>query len=95
MMHPDTPHAGTNLPDASAQPPRAFAQGTGLVLQAVGAVLFLTTFCVCSLSGQWQTVLSRGQILQLPQEDQALNWSAADLIDRPGPAAMMLLMDQP
>lgn len=91
-MQPDTTHSGLDSRWPSSEPPpRAFAQGTGLVLQAVGAVLFLTTCCVCSLSGQWETVLSRGEILESQQDDQALNWSAADLIDRPGQAAMMLM----
>ena len=83
---PDSPP-----PSVNADPPRAFAQGVGLVLQAVGMVLFLTTCCVCSLSGQWDRILSRGEVLELQQEQEPVSWAARDLIDRPAGAAMMLL----
>lgn len=34
-----------------SSPPRAFAQGVGILLQTVGVLMFLTSCCVCS--GRW------------------------------------------
>lgn len=45
-------------------PPRAFAQGTGLVLQSVGFAMFLLTCCVCSTSFLWDTRPTRDQVLR-------------------------------
>lgn len=86
-MQPDSTPTGAD----SQSPPRAFSQGVGLVLQAVGLILFLTTCCVCSLSGQWEKTLSRGEILQMQEQDRVPSWSVADLVNTPGRAAMMLL----
>ena len=47
-----------------ANPPlRAFARGTGLLLQTLGFVLFISTCCICSLAGQWESVPSRAELL--------------------------------
>ncbi len=42
-----------------APPVRAFAQGTGVLLQMVGMTLFLSSCCVCSMSGLWDPPMGR------------------------------------
>lgn len=49
------------LTPSEPAPPRAFAQGLGVVLQAVGGLLFLVNCCVCSLSGLWNPNLTPEQ----------------------------------
>lgn len=39
--------------------PRAFAQGTGVLLQMVGMTLFLSSCCICSVSGYWDPPMGR------------------------------------
>ncbi len=46
--------------DPPGPPPRAFAQGTGVLLQAVGAVLFLSSCCICSSTFLWDPIGSWG-----------------------------------
>ena len=70
---PDPPNP-TDAPDSqskltgesAARPslPRAFAQGTGVVLQTVGMILFLSTCCVCSLTSLWDPGASRGETVE-------------------------------
>ena len=74
-----------------AASPRAFAVGTGAILQVVGMLLFLSTICVCAFAGQWDKVLSRSEVLERHQQNQTLAWSVGDLIDEPARAGMMLL----
>lgn len=45
-----------SIHDASAPPPRAFAQGVGILFQTVGCLLFLSTCCVCSSSFLWDPI---------------------------------------
>ena len=45
--------------DHETPPPRAFAQGTGLLLQAVGAVMFLGSGCVCTTAFLWDPISAR------------------------------------
>ena len=71
-------------------PPRAFAQGTGVLLQAVGMILFLSTCCVCSLAGAWDPVLSRPVVLKQLEEHTKIGLSVTDLPDQPGKAGLML-----
>ena len=39
--------------DAEKPPPRAFAQGTGVVLQIVGGLMFISSSCVCASAFLW------------------------------------------
>jgi hypothetical protein len=57
------PDAVNPTPDAPP-PPRAFAQGTGVLLQAVGMMLFMTTCCVCSTSFLWDPIQSPSQAIE-------------------------------
>lgn len=50
-------------------PPRAFAQGTGLMLQFVGVMLFLTTCCVCSSAWVWDPIFTSGEMEKQVTED--------------------------
>ena len=45
-------------PSADDPPPRAFSQGVGLLLQTAGMLLFLSSCCVCGLSGLWDQPLT-------------------------------------
>lgn len=52
---------------AEVVPPRAFAQGTGVLLQSVGVMLFLLNCCICSTSFLWDQRLSSLETLDLAQ----------------------------
>jgi len=60
-----------NNASESASPPRAFAQGTGILLQFVGVTMFLMTCCVCSTSFLWDPVQSPVKALDLMSHDPA------------------------
>jgi len=77
--------------EPASQAPRAFAQGTGLVLQSVGLVLFLSTCCVCGFAGQWDPVPSHGQILEGYRHAPPQSWSLGNLAEHPSRAGMMLM----
>ncbi len=72
------------------QPPRAFAQGVGVLLQTVGMVLFLSTCCVCSVAGAWDPTMDRAEVLNLIQTDQPVGVTLLGLLDQPGRAGVML-----
>ncbi len=84
----DTPAPST--PPPTAPPARAFAQGTGVVLQIVGVVMFLLSGCVCATSGLWDPVPSRGQVYEQLDQGQTFNSQVTDLIDRPAAAGAMI-----
>ena len=73
-------------------PPRAFAQGTGVLLQTVGVIFFLSTCLVCSLSGLWDPPRSPSEVLPDAQtfvaDDQQTR--LRDLIEHPGKTGVML-----
>lgn len=64
--------------------PRALAQGTGLVLQGLGGVLFLTTCCVCGTTGVWDPI---PPVSVIEQQSPVAGWA-----DDPGRAGLMLLI---
>lgn len=84
-MTPGVPAAPTD-----AAPPRAFAQGTGVLLQTVGVILFLSSCCVCSLSSWWQPLQDHGQTLGAIQSGQPIGGSWRDLAQRPREAGYTL-----
>lgn len=55
MVETETNNQATQDPP----PPRAFAQGVGILFQTVGCLLFMSTCCVCSTSFLWDPI--RGQ----------------------------------
>lgn len=84
MTDPDTP------------PPRAFAQGTGVVLQTVGMVLFLSTCCVCSTSFLWDPVLPPAEAIEQAARrrapEQGAGWRLSRLVADPGRTSLMLVV---
>ena len=72
--------------------PRAFAQGTGVLLQTVGMVLFFSTCCVCSLAGLWDPLMSRPQVIQQLQDNQPIGMTLWTLFEHPAEAGMMLMV---
>jgi hypothetical protein len=46
-------------------PPRAFAQGVGVVLQGLGVIMALTNCCICSLGGLWDPNLTSHEARQV------------------------------
>lgn len=73
-------------------PPRAFAQGTGILLQILGMALFLSTCCVCSFAGAWDPVLSRPEILRLLEEESSVGVGVRGLFEQPAKAGVMLMV---
>ncbi len=78
---------GTDTP-----PVRAFAQGTGVLLQGVGMTLFLSTCCVCSLAGLWDPVASRAQVIERLGQGRPIGVTLGDLFHQPAKAGMMLMV---
>lgn len=73
-------------------PPRAFAQGTGVVLQTVGVILFLSSCCICSVAGAWEPLLSRPEVLERLVSDPPIGVEVGDLIHHPAKAGVMLMV---
>jgi protein-S-isoprenylcysteine O-methyltransferase Ste14 len=77
-------------PEATS-PPRAFAQGVGVLLQTVGMLMFLSSCCICSLGGVYDPVQTRGQVIFGVDEAAA---TAAPVwrrvLDDPGAGGLML-----
>lgn len=87
----ETPPNNTSTDVSTAPSPRAMTRGTGLLLQTMGFVLFVSTCCVCALAGWRDPVLSREVVLEQQREGTAFDWSLADLASQPDRAGMMLL----
>jgi len=84
--------AGTLSPDTGkAPPPRAFAQGTGILLQTTGMILFFSTCCICSLTGMWDPVLPRHEVFEQLQQKQPIGVTLVDLLQQPAKAGVMLM----
>ena len=78
-------------------PPRAFSQGVGILLQTVGALMFMSTCCICGTSGLWDPARSpheamdrAAQDLQTPHIVSPLGFD--DMLAEPGKAGLMLLV---
>lgn len=63
-MTPPAEHHELREPGA-ASPPRAFAQGVGVVLQGLGVFLALSNCCICSLAGLWDPNLTSTEARQV------------------------------
>ena len=74
----------------SKPPPRAFAQGTGVLLQVIGGILFFSSCCVCSAFGSWDPTMTRGQALNAYAEDETPGYTFATMFDQPGQAGVAL-----
>lgn len=64
MTPPSDQPATPNSAHAGEAPPRAFAQGTGILLQTVGVLLFLSSCCIFSLTGIWSPVQPDPQTIE-------------------------------
>ena len=71
-------------------PPRAFAQGTGLLLQVVGAAMFFSSGCVCTTAFLWDPISAR------PQPQPVASLEPQSLVERatrePGKWGLMLMV---
>ncbi len=75
-------------PQSPPPPPRAFAQGTGLLLQLVGGALFFSTCFVCLTSGIWDPISERRVIT----DASALPSRWESLLSNTGKVGFMLLI---
>lgn len=65
-------------------PPRAFAQGTGVMLQTVGMILFLSSCLICSLSSWWHPMQDRGEVIEQVRTGQTTGGNLLrDIRERP------------
>ena len=95
MTTPPTTPPPTSPPQAGSaatSPPRAFAQGTGVLLQFVGVVMFLTTCCVCSLSGLWEGVLTKEQAERKVHEKEEIVITFRRMFEEPGRAGASIMV---
>lgn len=76
----------------ASPPPRAFAQGTGIVMQMVGGVLFLSSCCVCSAAFLWDPPLTTPQAKQIAEKGEIPRNSLEHLLDEPDRLGMMLMV---
>jgi hypothetical protein len=83
-------------PAHPAPPVRAFAQGTGVLLQVAGMILFLHSCCICSAAVQWDKPPTRGQtqrqLDELARDDrqQDVLLTIRRSLDEPGKAGRTL-----
>ncbi|MAG16933.1 MAG: hypothetical protein CMJ21_02575 [Phycisphaerae bacterium] len=89
MTQPNTPQPAPNDSGTTTPSPRAFAQGTGIVLQTVGVILFLSTCCVCTSAGLWDPAVMPGTI-DFSANDTDGPTRLADLRSDPGKVGLML-----
>jgi hypothetical protein len=71
----ERPDAVTPPAPSPAPPPRAFAQGTGVLLQTIGVTLFLLNCCICSTGFLWDQKPASLEILDQARQ-QGLSASA-------------------
>ncbi len=76
--------------DAPPPPPRAFAQGAGVLMQTIGIIMALSSCCVGALAGKWEKMLDRGEVYQQIAQGQTIGVPITRLFDEPGRAGVML-----
>jgi hypothetical protein len=76
-------------PAAEPPPPRAFAQGTGLLLQTIGALLLMTNCCVCSTAFMWDPQRPPAAAQENLADEDALS-KLRNMINEPGRTGLML-----
>jgi len=87
---PPAPDAPLSTAPLTPPPPRAFAQGAGVVMQTVGAILFFSSCCICLSTGAWEPLAPREQVLSELAHGERPGVSLRTLIDRPAAAGYML-----
>ena len=85
--------------DADEPAPRAFAQGTGILLQTVGGILFLSSCCVCSSSFLWDPQWSLIQAQRFledqehgQQQGDGASWFPSQRLGGPAKFGLMLMV---
>lgn len=81
-------------PAAPAPPPRAFAQGTGVLLQIVGMTLFLSTCCVCSSLEAWDPPMSKDEAKEKVEQQNEADFiiTAQRMFQDPATAGLSLMV---
>jgi len=90
----DAPASGAGAPTsrrhaADPPPPRAFAQGAGLLLQTIGAILLMTNCCICSTAFMWDPQRPPDQARENITDQTAFS-KLQHLLDQPGRTGLML-----
>ena len=86
------PGSGSRRTGTKAVAPRAFAQGTGILFQIVGVVLFLVTGCACCMSGMWDPVVSRGEVYHRIEQGHVQQHAIREMISQPARAGVMIMV---
>jgi hypothetical protein len=81
----------TPPPDNPTPQPRAFARGTGVLLQWLGILLFLSSCCISSTAGIWDPVQSRAQSIKQLQSQNPVGLTASEIFRDPHKTATALL----
>jgi len=74
----------------AASPPRAFAQGTGVVLQVVGGILLFSSCCVCSVMGSWDPTMTRSDAMQTYSHNPEVGYTFGQMLQQPGKLGVAL-----
>ena len=77
---------------ADGPPPRAFAQGTGVLLQFVGALFFFSSCCVCSSAFLWDPQWIRAEALLHGVDGGSPTALWARIADDPARFGLMLMV---
>ena len=79
--------APNNPATPPATPPRAFAQGTGVLLQTVGMILFFCSCCICTFTPMWDKPMeSPVEIDKTIRENQPAGYSLRASLSSPAKA---------
>lgn len=71
-------------------PPRAFAQGAGVVMQTLGAILFFSSCCICISTAAWDPLTPREQVLSDMARGDHPGVGLSTLLERPAAAGYMI-----
>jgi len=82
-------HEGGSVPQTSV---RAFAQGTGVLLQVVGMFLFMFHCCVWSLIGLWEPIQDRSKVIEQISDGASIGVTVSWLWEHPSEAGQMLMV---
>lgn len=91
VEHPPLPPSAP-APAPKTPPPRAFAQGTGVMLQVVGMILFLSTCCVCSSSDSWEPPLSTNEMQEKLNEQKDIVITVRGMFRDPATTGLSMMV---
>lgn len=78
--------------DAPSTTPRAFAQGTGLMLQVVGMCMFMSSCCVCSMGWLVDPSASPAQVAKLLDDKPTIVDDSRNPFSTPGKTGVVLMI---